>query len=150
MSTPITLNLISDHPLNLENGTDINFWIKDETDDPHEFEFATVFAQLSLSIRHDSSHNTYMKTVYQGSTLLSLLYTDSTQHWINIQILAISGSRMEVYYWSEKEFSLEPKIIHTFNPVVAFLDTNMVIMNSTGLPGVNFAEVRAFKLEPDY
>jgi hypothetical protein len=148
--TPISLNLISDHPLNLENGTDINIWIKDQTTDPHEFQFLSVFGQLELSVRYDSSQNTFMKTVYQGTTLISLLYTDSTHHWINIQILAKSASRMEVYYWSEKEFTLEPKIIHVFDPVSNFFDTNMVIMTSTGLPGVNFAEIRAFKLDPNF
>jgi hypothetical protein len=91
----------------------------------------TFFNVMTMSIVHDSSTNLkQLKMVYNSNTITRDIYTNATNRWINIELLAKSGQVMKAYAWDYETFTLEPTAIFEFTSLAVFTNASVILLNS--------------------
>jgi len=132
-------------------GVDINFWIKDETATVHDSTYALLGDKFELNLRNSGSGKVELFTRYDSSQVQSdEIYTDTTSHWINIQIFAKNNSHVVIYAWDEANLTLEPKVVHQFDSSATLTGSSLNFLNTLNNEGVYFAEVRVFRYDPTF
>ena len=148
LNVDLSLNLTEQSSTAMDNGVDINFWIKDETTDAHDLKIFSAFTQIVLNIVYnDVSHVFSIKTTYNGATKTTDIYTSTTHSWINIELQAKSGTLMDILGWNFGSFSLTPSFYHHYTSPLPISDTTIVFHSTTIPQGALFSEVRAYKLQ---
>ena len=104
---------------------------------------------LELYVKHDATHACSVKSVYNGVTKSTIVYTDATNRWLNVQILAKSNTQMDVFVWDRGNFTLAPKVYHKFADFIPFTNTHFVFHKTSVPQGVLFSELRAFVLSSE-
>lgn len=145
LSVDLGLDLLADGATSLDNGADINFWIKDQFVDVHDVNYAEIIGDLSMNIVMNDSNVVSLKNSYIGETFTTELYTSATHRWINIQVFAVDSTKIEVYAWDYGNFSLSPKVSHIFTTPTVFTNQNITIKSTIPTEGVYFSEIRVFK-----
>jgi hypothetical protein len=145
LSVDLSLDLVSDDASNLDDGADISFWIKDQFVDVHNVYYANIVGDLSMSILMDGSNVVSLKNNYKGEILTTDIYTSATHRWINIQIFIVDSTLIQVLAWDYGNFSLEPKVTHTFTTPAPFTTNDMILKQTSVTEGVLFAEIRVFR-----
>jgi hypothetical protein len=150
LSVDLSLDLTQDNITNLDGGGEINFWIKDQFVDVHSFEFAVLTGDLSFYIEMDASNQVSLSTLYGGTNMSTVLYTDTTHRWINIEVLTIADTLLDIMAWDYGNFSLEPKLRHKYDTIGPFTNNHLLFRQTGNTEGIYFAEVRAFKYQATF
>ena len=151
LNVDLVLNLTENSSTALNNGADINFWIKDETTDYHNLLVFSAFSVLKMSVIYNDVSNVFsIKTEYNGETMTTDIYTSTTHYWVNIQLQANSSSLMDLLAWNYGSYMLGPSIDHKYTTFVPFSDTTIRFYSTTAPRGVLFSEVRSYQLQSNF